>query len=133
MKPALEARFPGTPLGVRSLRRQLSVLAADCGMSPDAVADLRLAVSEAATNAVMHAYADTEGELAVTAAVKNGELEIVIGDNGAGFVEGRDSPGLGVGLSIIATVTERLRIVSHPDGTEIHMVFPCPDSPGAGA
>jgi anti-sigma regulatory factor (Ser/Thr protein kinase) len=131
MKPAFQARLPGTPLGVRTLRRQLSAIAVDCGMSPDEVADVRLAVSEAATNAVMHAYADTEGELVVSAAVGDGKLEIVIGDTGEGFVEGRDSPGLGVGLSIIATVAERLRIVSRPGGTEIHMAFPCPDSAGA--
>ena len=128
MEPAFQATIPGTPLGVRTLRRQMSVIAADCGMDPDGVADVRLAVSEAATNAVMHAYAEAEGELAVTAVVEAGELEIVIGDTGEGFIDGRHSPGLGVGLSIIATVAERLRIVSSPGGTEIHMAFPCPSS-----
>ncbi len=128
MEPAFQARLPGTPLGVRTLRHELTAIAADCGMDDDGVADVRLAVSEAATNAVMHAYAESEGELAVTAVVDHGELEIVIGDTGDGFVEGRDSPGLGIGLSIIATVAQRLRVVSHPGGTEIHMAFPCPDS-----
>jgi hypothetical protein len=50
----------------------------------------------------------------------------VIGDSGSGMVERRDSPGLGVGLSVIATVAERLRIVSSPCGTRIHMTFRCP-------
>jgi hypothetical protein len=35
---------------------------------------------------------------------------------------------LGVGLVVIANVVERLRIVSHPGKTEIHMAFPCPNS-----
>jgi anti-sigma regulatory factor (Ser/Thr protein kinase) len=120
-----EARLPGTPLGVRTLRREMAGIAADCGMDADGVADVKLAVTEAATNAVMHAYAEVTGELTVTAAIQGGELEIVIGDSGSGIVERRDSPGLGVGLSIIATVAEQLRIVSSPGGTRIHMTFRC--------
>ncbi len=122
-----QARLPGTPLGVRRLRREMAGIAADCGMDADGVADVQLAVTEAATNAVMHAYAEVTGELAVTAAIEDGELEIVIGDSGSGIVERRDSPGLGVGLSVIATVAERLRIVSSPAGTQIHMTFRCAD------
>jgi serine/threonine-protein kinase RsbW len=122
-----EARLPGTPLGVRRLRREMAGIAADCGMDAERVADVKLAVTEAATNAVMHAYAEATGELTVTAAMQGGELEIVIGDSGSGIVKGRDSPGLGVGLSIIATVAEQLRIVSSPGGTQIHMTFRCSD------
>jgi anti-sigma regulatory factor (Ser/Thr protein kinase) len=110
------------------LRRELAGMAKDCGMGAEGIADVRLAVTEAATNAVIHAYAETEGDLRVTAAVQDGELAIVIADTGPGLVEGRDSPGLGAGLSVIATVAERLKIVSHPAGTEIHMAFPCPNA-----
>ena len=128
MEPTFEATMPGTPLGVRMARQEMTAVAADCGMDDDGVADVRLAVTEAATNAVMHAYADGKGELTVTAVVQKGELEIVVGDTGTGFNDRRDSPGLGVGLSIIATVAERLRIVSSPTGgTQIHMAFPCPN------
>ena len=121
-----QARLPGTPLGVRRLRREMTGIATDCGMDAEAIADVQLAVTEAATNAVMHAYADVAGELTVTAAARDGELAIVIGDTGPGLAERDDSPGLGVGLSVIATVTEQLRIISHPGGTEVHMTFPCP-------
>ena len=128
MAISFEARIPGTPLGVRMLRREMTEIAKDCGMDAEAIADVRLAVTEAATNAVIHAYAKADGELSVTAAMQDGELAIVIGDTGPGLVERRDSPGLGVGLSVIASVTERLKIVSHPGGTEIHMAFPCPNA-----
>ena len=121
-----EARLPGTPLAVRMLRREMAGIAADCGMDAAGIADVRLAVSEAATNVVMHAYAEATGEMTVTADVEDGELAIVIGDTGPGFDQHRESPGLGVGLSVIATVAERLRIVSNPGGTKIHMAFPCP-------
>ncbi len=128
MESTFEASMPGTPLGVRMVRHEMTAMAAGCGMDADGVADVRLAVTEAATNAVMHAYAESDGELTVSAIARDGELAIVIGDAGAGFVEGRDSPGLGAGLSIIATVAGRLSVVSHPDGTEIHMAFPCPNA-----
>jgi anti-sigma regulatory factor (Ser/Thr protein kinase) len=127
MEAPFEARMPGTPLGVRMLRREIADIARDCGMDDAGVADVRLAVTEAATNAVMHAYDQTPGELTVSAVVEDGELAIVVGDTGGGFDERRESPGLGVGLSIIATVADRLRIVSNPGRTEIHMAFPCPN------
>jgi anti-sigma regulatory factor (Ser/Thr protein kinase) len=129
MAIAFEAKLPGTPLGVRTLRHRMAQIAADCGMDKEGIADVQLAVSEAATNAVMHAYADAPGELAVTAAIRDSELEIVIGDTGPGIADRPDSPGIGVGLPLIATVAARLRIISHSGGTEIHMAFPCP---GAG-
>ena len=110
------------------LRREMAGLAKDCGMDAEGIADVRLAVTEAATNAVIHAYAKAEGELRVTAAMRDGELAIVIGDTGPGLVERRDSPGLGLGLSIIASVAERLKIINHSSGTEIHMAFPCPNA-----
>ena len=96
-------------------------------MDATGVADVQLAVTEAATNAVMHAYATTTGDLTVTADVHDGELAIVIGDTGGGIVARCDSPGLGVGLSIIATVADQLRIVSDTSGTKVHMTFPCTD------
>jgi serine/threonine-protein kinase RsbW len=122
-----EARLPGTPLAVRMLRREMAGIAADCGMDAEAIADVQLAVTEAATNVVLHAYAEATGEMIVSADVADGELAIVIGDTGPGFDDHRESPGLGVGLSLIATLAGRLRIVTNPGGTEIHMAFPCPD------
>ena len=95
-------------------------------MDAEGVADVRLAVTEAATNAVLHAYAESEGELRVTAVTRDGELAIVIADTGPGLVERHDSPGLGVGLAVMASLTARLKIVSHPRGTAVHMAFPCP-------
>jgi serine/threonine-protein kinase RsbW len=123
-----EATIPGTPMGVRVLRGHMAEMARDCGMDADAIADVRLAVTEAATNAVLHAYAESKGELRVTADVQDGELAIIIGDTGPGLIARRDSPGLGVGLAVIANVARRLKIDTHPGGTEIYMAFPCPDA-----
>ena len=103
-------------------------LARDCGLSERAVGDVALAVSEAATNAVVHAYADRgdAGVIHVTAQRADGELTIVIADDGPGLVPRTDSPGLGLGLPIIATLVRRMEVVAEGGGTQIHMVFDCP-------
>jgi hypothetical protein len=75
----------------------------------------------------MHAYAKPSDELRVTAEMQNGEVAIVIAATGPGLVQRHDSPGFGLGLSMIASVAARLAIISHPGGTEIHMAFPCPN------
>lgn len=126
MPSAFQANIPGTPLGVRTLRRAMASMAEDCGMDAEGIADVRLAVTEAATNAVLHAYAASEGEMQVTAATQDGELAIVIADTGAGLVARDDSPGMGVGLAVMASTTSRLKIVSGSGGTAVHLAFPCP-------
>jgi anti-sigma regulatory factor (Ser/Thr protein kinase) len=42
-------------MGVGMLRREMAGMAKDCGMDAEGIADVRLAVTEAATNAVIHA------------------------------------------------------------------------------
>lgn len=121
--PVVEATFPGTPPGVGELRRLVGRLAECCGLPADKVGAARLAASEAATNAVMHAYRDRPGTLRLEAHVQDGELRVVIADEGPGVMPRRDSPGMGLGLPIMAQLSERFEIVSGPGGTEIHLSF----------
>ena len=123
--PVLEATFPGTPPGVGELRRAVAEIARRAGMADEAVDAVRLAASEAASNAVIHAYRDHIGDLRLRAQVAEGELRLVIADEGAGLAPRTDSPGLGLGLPIMAHVSERFEVVSGPDGTEIHLAFRC--------
>src|ERR671932_357762 len=95
-------------------------------MDDDGIGAVRLAVSEAATNAVVHAYRETEGRLEVRAHVADGELVVVVADTGSGLAPRPDSPGLGLGMPLMATVPSRFRVVSRGPGTEIHMAFALP-------
>jgi serine/threonine-protein kinase RsbW/stage II sporulation protein AB (anti-sigma F factor) len=121
---SFEATFPSTPPGVGALRRDIAAFAARCGMGGEGVESVRLAVSEAATNAVVHAYRETRGDLRVRANVDGDELLVVVCDTGAGLAPRPDSPGLGLGMPLIASVTSRFQIVSNDGGTEVHMAFP---------
>jgi anti-sigma regulatory factor (Ser/Thr protein kinase) len=106
----------------------MAAIASECGLSRQAVADVKLAVSEAATNVIVHAYPDGEGDVSGSAFIEGGVLRIVICDNGRGMGPRIDSPGLGLGMPMIATVADAMDIKSDLDGTEIHMMFPCPAS-----
>jgi len=127
-RPELEATFPGTPPGVTALRRAVADVARRCGLTNRDVNAARLAASEAASNAVIHAYRRRPGNLRLEAHVQDGELRVVIADDGDGLAPRPDSPGLGLGLPIMAQVSRRCEIVSGPEGTEIHLAFPCPQT-----
>jgi anti-sigma regulatory factor (Ser/Thr protein kinase) len=123
--PALEARFPAEAIAVSAMRRAVGQVAAAAGFDDDGVGRVKLAVSEAATNAVLHAYRDVPapGEVAVRASVVDGELRVVIADEGAGIRPREDSPGLGLGLGMISALTTRVDFVNPGIGTEVHMTF----------
>src|SRR3954471_11108601 len=108
------------------MRREGAAFAARAGMDEDGVGSVRLAVSEAATNAVVHAYRESDGELQVRAYVDGAELVVIVCDTGLGLAPRADSPGLGLGMPLMASVTSRFRVVSEGPGTEIHMTFALP-------
>jgi anti-sigma regulatory factor (Ser/Thr protein kinase) len=124
---SFEATFPSNPSGVGAMRREVAAFAQRAGMDEDGLGSVRLAVSEAATNAVVHAYREGRGELAVRAFVDASELVVIVCDSGAGLAPRADSPGLGLGMPLMASVTSRFQVVSDgASGTEIHMAFALP-------
>jgi serine/threonine-protein kinase RsbW/stage II sporulation protein AB (anti-sigma F factor) len=124
---SFEATFPSTAPGVGAMRREVAAFAQQAGMDDDGVGSVRLAVSEAATNAVVHAYREANGELEVRAFVDASELVVIVRDTGLGLAPRADSPGLGLGMPLMASVTKRFQVVSDGrSGTEIHMAFALP-------
>jgi serine/threonine-protein kinase RsbW len=128
---SFEATFPSTPPGVGAMRREVAAFARRAGMDEQGTSALRLAVSEAATNAVVHAYRDRDGQLEVRAHVDGDELLVVVRDTGSGLAPRPDSPGLGLGMPLMATVTRRFHVESAAEGTEVHMAFPLAADPGS--
>jgi serine/threonine-protein kinase RsbW len=89
-----------------------------------------LAVTEAAANVVVHAYRDSEGdgEIHVELAMDADGLRVSVLDSGLGMAPRPDSPGLGLGMPLIASLAERVEVRS-PDsgGTEVCMRFTVPE------
>ncbi len=113
-------------VAVAALRSAVTGFAADAGVDEATLGDLRLALSEAVTNAVVHSYREdaTPGQVVVTATVSDDHFRLVVADRGMGFKPRLDSPGMGTGLPIMAAVTSSLEIRAvEPRGTEVHMSF----------
>jgi anti-sigma regulatory factor (Ser/Thr protein kinase) len=115
--------FPGTPLGVAAARGEVEAVARDCGIDGLALGAVKLAVNEAVTNAVVHAYAQQEGRIAVTVGLTGEALTVTVTDTGGGLAPRADSPGLGVGLPLIAQLADHLDVRSDDQGTQIRMSF----------
>lgn len=127
--PSFTATYQATPQSIALVRNQMAALASECGLDETEIADVKLAVSEAATNALVHGYRHGDGMIRVEATIGDGELVICVCDEGLGMTPRPDSPGLGLGLPVIASVTKRLEIL-HDDrpGTRLQMAFGCPHS-----
>lgn len=130
----LNESYPAVPEAVPLVRGLVSDVAAAAGAGGERLEEIRLAVSEALTNAVVHAYGDGEaGRFQVIAAVASGELWVLVSDNGRGLNARGDSRGLGIGLSLISGLSDDFAIVNRASGgTEVQMRFDL-GKPGASA
>jgi serine/threonine-protein kinase RsbW len=82
----IEMKVPAKPEYVGIIRLTLSGIATRMGYSYETIEDLKIATSEACTNAVQHAYRDNEGgEVVVGFGLYDDRLEVMIADNGKSF------------------------------------------------
>jgi anti-sigma regulatory factor (Ser/Thr protein kinase) len=121
----LDERYRAVADAVPRARNTLGDFAADAGVGGDQLEGVRLAVSEAISNAVLHAYEGSDGEIRVTAAVVPGELWILIADDGCGLrAERSENRGLGLGLGWMAQFSDGLTLVTRSSGgLEVRLRF----------
>jgi anti-sigma regulatory factor (Ser/Thr protein kinase) len=118
--------WPAVAASVAEARSAVSSFAESAGATADALAAVSLAVSEAVTNAVLHAYLDREkpGPVEVRARREAATVVVEVADEGRGMLPRTDSPGLGLGLPLIAQMTQSLEVHDRDGGgTEIRMAF----------
>ena len=91
---------------------------------------MKMAVTEACTNVVVHAYKDDiDGTLEVEMLADKAALTIVVRDQGMGIQPRptrRDVPALGLGLPLIAALSDAFELRGGADsgtGTEVRMTF----------
>lgn len=116
-----ELELPCEPGSVTVARGASGELAERVGASSD---DVRLAVSEAVGNCVVHAYRGRKpGKIHLSASVARDRLLIKVADEGIGMTPNPTGGGLGFGLSLIAKMTEDVRFDSSDRGTVVSMSF----------
>jgi serine/threonine-protein kinase RsbW len=113
---SLSVTYEAKPESVAHARFAVSEFATEAGATAEQVDAVRLAVSEAVTNAVLHAYRDGAGPIQVTAALATTELWILVADEGGGMQPQADRPGLGLGLGLISQVCDNMAIVPRSGG-----------------
>jgi serine/threonine-protein kinase RsbW len=124
---SLRLTLPARAENVAVVRQALNGVAEGLALEAFTLTDIKIAVSEACTNVVLHAYPAGEGPLLVDAWAEGGEeLVVVVRDHGSGFTPAAraESAGLGLGLALIASLSKEVQIGSEPgDGTEVRMRF----------
>jgi anti-sigma regulatory factor (Ser/Thr protein kinase) len=130
--PDLELTLPARPENVAVARHAIGGFADVLEVPDQTLADVKLAVTEACTNVVVHAYPNGEGPMALRATVRDEVLRVVVVDEGRGILPRADSPGLGLGLPLIATLAESLELgTGSRDETEVRMTFRLDAAPRA--
>lgn len=132
----IEMKIPAKPEYVGVIRLTLSGVASRMGFSYEALEDLKIAISEACTNAVQHAYKTGEkGEVVIGFGLFEDHLEVMVADNGQSFdfdaarkeigpYSQDDSAEFlregGLGLYLIETLMDEVRI-HHKKGVTVFM------------
>ena len=99
--------------------------------SDETLADLKLALTEACSNSVRHAYEDGEGHVNISFELRDDRLIVEVADDGTGFEPGQIngnggdeelSEG-GLGIAIIRSISDEVEIGGGPDGRGSRLRF----------
>lgn len=145
-EPSVRLVLPARAEGVGVVRQALAGLADALAIDEAVLSDAKMAVTEACTNAVVHAYRDSNGQfgsLEVDMVADHEHLTVVVRDHGSGIRPrpARQQPtALGLGLPLIAALSDSFEVRgSAGDGTEVRMTFrferdydPADDNPITG-
>lgn len=119
-------RAHANALVVAGARSGAVAYAQSVGADSDVCEAVRLAVSEAVTNVVMHAYQGMEqGDVLVEAwTTADGQLCVRVLDEGRGLIPRTDSPGLGIGFGLMAQMADDFRVSNRGEpGTVVSLRF----------
>ena len=117
----VELELPPDAPSVAEARGAVTALAHNLGVPTQSVS---LATSEAVTNCVIHAFRGREGgRITVRAWVERDALVVQVADDGIGMVPNLDTPGLGLGTSLISQVSREATFESSDQGTTVTMTF----------
>jgi anti-sigma regulatory factor (Ser/Thr protein kinase) len=119
----IEMLVPATAANVPAVRAALAEFV-DRNW-PEAVRDgpdIALAVTEACSNAVQHAYPSGTGDMTITSRIGDHHLTIRVDDRGGGITAPSRNPGMGLGLKLIHALAEAT-VTSTTRGTTVRLRF----------
>ncbi|HET7567316.1 MAG TPA: ATP-binding protein [Gaiellaceae bacterium] len=134
----IRLRIPAKAEYIALARLTLTGLAELTDMADATLADLKLALTEAVSNSIRHAYDGSGGHVEIAYELTGSELRIEVVDDGAGFdptrppaLEGGELTEGGLGIAIIRTIADELEIDSEPGsrGSRLRFVKRLRDQP----
>jgi serine/threonine-protein kinase RsbW len=130
MTPDMELALDARAENIAIVRHVLGGIGEAYEVPEEKLSDIRLAVTEACSNAVVHAYPNgQEGRMEVVASMEEERLIVLVRDWGRGIRPRPDSPGLGLGLSLIAALAESVQLGhDSKEHTEVRMTFALRDT-----
>src|SRR3954464_9890990 len=125
---------PARPENVSVIRHVLGAFAEALRLPDELIEDLRLAVTEACTNVVRHAYpAGRSGPVEISIRPLEEYVSVVVADHGRGIGTSADTTGPGLGLPLIAAIADDVELQPVPGGgSRVAMTFARP-RPGEAA
>lgn len=133
MKNYFKLSFPACSRNEAFARVVVAAFAAQLDPTLEEINDIKTAVSEAVTNAIIHGYAEGEGEVEISASLGEGSLELVVCDTGSGisdldqareplYTTRPDLERSGMGFTIMENFMDSIAIDSAPgQGTVVTM------------
>ena len=128
-RPEVRLAMPARPEGVGVVRQALVGVADSLALDGAVLSDAKMAVTEACTNSVIHAYVAQPApadRLAVEMYADEVQLTVVVRDDGTGIPENGEPSGegaLGLGLPLIQALSDTFELISEGAGTEVRMGF----------
>src|SRR4051795_10731931 len=125
INPDVRLTLPAQPENVSVIRHVLGAFAEALRLPDELVEDLRLAVTEACTNVVRHAYPpDLPGPVEISIRPEEERVNVVVADRGRGIGSSSDMTGPGLGLPLIAAIADEVELQPVPGGgSRVAMTF----------
>lgn len=129
----MKLEFLSTSENERFARSVISAFALETDPTMQELSELKTAVSEAVTNAVIHGYGDNYGLIRMEAKINDNIIEIIISDKGRGirdiekamepmYTESHETERSGLGFTIMQTFMDEVSVESEVGrGTKITM------------
>ena len=135
VKNTMKLALPSLSVNESMARAAVAAFCAQLDPATTDLADLKCAVSEAVTNAIVHAYRDTVGIIYITVKLINdGTVRIDIRDRGCGiadikkareplFTTDAESERSGLGFTVMESFCDKIRVRSTPQkGTTVTLI-----------
>lgn len=125
--------LPGKPENVAFARQSVAIFAAQLDFTIDEIDEIKVAVSEVVSNAVIHGYHGDPGVVRIDARLEGGQLQVTVIDQGSGIADvdwatqatntTQPDERMGLGLVFAREYMDELQIDSRVgEGTTVRMV-----------